>query len=387
MHNLSQLLRPYQEEAVKRALTAKRSTIKAATGTGKTIIAIEWLKSINMQTLIVVPTQALIFQSWVPKLQDARLLDVGQYYAYAKQEGKIMITTYSSAVSHPDLLARAEAVVLDEVHHLGAQTALERLLPKLKAKEYILGLSSTPERIDETHELFLKEFPICFDLSLGEAIRARIVAPLEVVELPAEMTKNEKQSYDKQTERIQQAFKTCGNNIANWTHCFDSTRRQYVGRLGIQAMSKRKKLLTKIEDKKRKILYVVGQHPDQRIIVFAESVEAIEEIKQDLLANDVSCETFHSRTEPWRRLEILEQWGSKFDVLLSCRALEEGLDVKEVAVGILLTSGTNKRQYIQRIGRIIRPKAGKVAKFYIIFCPSTIEDSYVKTVRRILSSD
>ena len=105
------------------ALKAKRGTIKAATGTGKTIIAIAWLKSVNAQSLIIVPTQALIYQSWAPKLQDAGLLDVGQFYAYSKQEGSTVITTYSSAVSHPELLEKAEAVVLDEVHHLGAQTA------------------------------------------------------------------------------------------------------------------------------------------------------------------------------------------------------------------------------------------------------------------------
>lgn len=381
------MLRPYQQEAVNRALEIKRSTIKAATGTGKTIIAIEWLKSIDLPTLIIVPTQALIFQSWAPKLQEAHLLDVGQYYAYSKQEGKTMITTYSSALSHPELLEKADVVVLDEIHHLGAQSALLRLLPKLSEKEYVLGLSSTPERRDDAHSLFLKEFPICFDLSLGEALRTGIVAPLQVFEVPAKMTLAERQRYDAQTDRIQRAFKHCGNNIANWMHCFDPATKQYVGRQGIMAMSRRKKLLTEVQDKKKKILDVVARHPGERIIVFAESVAAIEEIKECLLENRVSSETFHSRTEPWRRLEILEDWGSKFDVLLSCRALEEGLDVKEVAVGILLTSGANKRQYIQRIGRIIRPKEGKIAKFYIIYCPSTIEDSYVKTVRKILASD
>ena len=87
--------------------------------------------------LIIVPTQALIYQSWAPKLQEASLLDVGQYYAYSKTEGPVMITTYASAISHPELIERAEAVVLDEVHHLGARSALIRLLPRLKQKEYM----------------------------------------------------------------------------------------------------------------------------------------------------------------------------------------------------------------------------------------------------------
>ncbi|MHB2037331.1 MAG: DEAD/DEAH box helicase [Nitrososphaerales archaeon] len=379
-------LRSYQQQAVETALKVKRGTIKAATGTGKTIIAIAWLKSINVESLIIVPTQALIYQSWAPKLQEAGLLDVGQFYAYSKQEGSTMITTYSSAVSHPELLERAEAVVLDEVHHLGAQTSLLRLLPKLKEKDYVLGLSSVPERRDEMHEIFLREFPICFDLSLGDALRSGIVSPLEVIEIPSQMTNAESSKYEEQTEKIQRAFKFCGANISKWMRCYDPNTKQYVGRQGMLAMSRRKKLLSQIESKKERILEIIGRHPDQRIILFAESVQGIEEIKIFLIAHSVTCETFHSRTKPWRRMEILEDWGRKYDVLLSCRALEEGLDVNEVAVAILVTSGSSKRQFIQRIGRVIRPKEGKIARFYVVYCPGTVEESYAKTIAKILAA-
>ncbi len=383
----SMKLRPYQKKALESALSAKRGTIKAATGTGKTIIAIEWLKSIDTRSLIIVPTQALIYQSWAPKLQAAGLLDVGQFYAYSKQEGSTMITTYSSAVSRPELVEKTNAVVLDEVHHLGAQTALIRLLPRLKPKEYVLGLSSVPERRDEAHELFLNEFPICFDLSLGDALESGIVSPIEVAELPAEMTSAEREKYERYTKSIQKAFRFCGHNIARWARCFDPNTRQFLGRQGMLAMSRRKKLLSQIESKKEKIREIVDRHPDERIILFAESVRAIEEIKEFLLANGVSSETFHSRVEPWRRMEILADWGRNFNVLLSCRALEEGIDVKEVGVAILITSGTSKRQFIQRIGRIIRPVEGKVAKFYIVYCPGTVEESYPKTVRKLLNGN
>lgn len=314
-------------------------------------------------------------------------MDIAQYYAYLKQEGRTRVTTYSSAVSHPEFLENAEVVVLDEVHHLGARTALRRLLPVLKEKQYVLGLSSTPERRDEAHALFLKEFPICFDLSLKEALRDGIVAPIEVIEIPAMMTTDEREKYEAQTAKIQRAFKFCGNNIASWGRCFDPRTSQYIGKQGLLAMMKRKRLLTEIKDKKEKILEVISRNPGERIIVFAESVDAIEEIKEYLLTGGVSCETFHSKTESWRRFTLLEEWGSRYDILLSCRALEEGLDVKEVAIGILITSGTNKRQYIQRLGRILRPKEGKIARFYVIFCPSTIEDSYVKTVNSILRTN
>ena len=378
-------LRPYQREAVDAALAAKRSTIKAATGTGKTIIAIEWLMSIGVPSLIIVPTQALIFQSWSPKLRDSGLPNIGEYYAFSKHEGDIMITTYSSAISRLELLDRTKAVVLDEIHHLGAQTAIIRLLPMLKKKEFVLGLSSVPERRDEAHELFLKEFPICFEMNLGDALRSGIVAPIEVVRIASDMTSQERNRYDKNTQLIQRAFHVCGSNIASWNRCFDPTTRQYVGRLGMLALSRRKKLLSQVESKKAQTLRIIKRHPNERVIVFSESVNAIENIKEFLIDNQIACETYHSQKEPWKRMEILEDWGRKHNVLLSCRALEEGLDVKEVAVGVLISSGASKRQFIQRIGRVVRQRKGKTAHFYVLYCSGTVEETYLKTVEKVLA--
>jgi superfamily II DNA or RNA helicase len=377
------VLRPYQQEAVDKALKAKRATIKAPTGTGKTVIAMAWLKAIAMDALVIVPTQALIYQSWAPKLE-AQGFDVGRYYAYAKNFGPVTVTTFASAISHPELIDSVDVVVVDEIHHLGARTALLRILPKLKEKEYVLGLSSVPEREDLGHEFFLDEFPICYDLSLATALRSGYVSPIEILSVPAPMTEEERKKYESFTKRIQQAFAFCGPDIRRWGLCYNPKTRQYIGRLAIAAMSYRKKLLSSVESKKERVLEIIRGHPDQRVLLFSESVSAIEGMREYLESNDTTCATFHSRIEPWRRQRILEEWGQDFDVLLSCRALEEGMDVKEVAVGILITSGKSKRQYIQRMGRILRPLEGKEAKFYVVYCPGTLEEAYTKTIDKIL---
>src|SRR5579864_4661266 len=121
-------LRDYQREAVEKAYASKRATVKAPTGTGKTIIAIAWLEKIQKDALIIVPTQALIYQAWSPKLEQYGFENVGEYYAFAKKFGPVTITTFSSALSHPELVDAFDVVVVDEVHHLGARTALFRLL-------------------------------------------------------------------------------------------------------------------------------------------------------------------------------------------------------------------------------------------------------------------
>lgn len=384
----SLILRKYQEEAIEKALAIKRCTIKAPTGTGKTIIAINWLERIGTDALIIVPRQALIYQSWTPKLVESGYRNVGQYYAFVKQmRDPVTITTFASAIMRPNLLLdRVHAVVVDEVHHLGARGALRRLLPKLKQKEYVLGLSSVPEREDHTHELFLREFPVCYELGLGDAIRNRYVSPLKVINVPAKMTDKELQEYTVLTQRIQRAFKFCGPDLRRWNNHYDQASKQFVGRLGMWSLIKRKKLLSDIFAKKEEVLKIIKAHPFKRIILFSESVPAIEHLRAYLIENEVKCETFHAGTFPWKRERIFEKWGEDFQVLLSCRALDEGIDVKEVAIGILLTNGRSKRQFIQRIGRIIRPMENKRAEFYVVYSPDTVEETYFKTISKILMS-
>jgi len=175
--------------------------------------------------------------------------------------------------------------------------------------------------------------------------------------------------------------------LASWMSCYDPKTRKYVGRKGIQAITRRKKLLSRIETKKTRVLEILSQHQNERVLIFSESVQAIEEIKEFLSEQGVRSETFHSQIEPWRRMEILQDWGKGFEVLLSVRALEEGLDVEEVGVAILLTSGKSKRQFIQRIGRIIRRVEGKIAQFYVVYCPDTVEETYLTTIQSILRTE
>jgi superfamily II DNA or RNA helicase len=151
-------------------------------------------------------------------------------------------------------------------------------------------------------------------------------------------------------------------------------------------MIKRKKLLSNVFAKKEEVLKIIQAHPQQHIILFSESVPAIESLRKYLLENNVRCETFHSGTFPWKKERIFEEWGNEFQALLSCRALDEGIDVKEVAVGILITNGKSKRQFVQRIGRIIRPMEGKRAEFYVVYSPDTVEERYFKTISKILLS-
>jgi len=77
--------------------------------------------------------------------------------------------------------------------------------------------------------------------------------------------------------------------------------------------------------------------------------------------------------------------GLDFNVLLSCRALDEGIDVPECGIAVMIASGMSVRQLVQRKGRIMRPREGKVAKLYIIYARGSIESKIPMKVKAILS--
>ena len=75
--------------------------------------------------------------------------------------------------------------------------------------------------------------------------------------------------------------------------------------------------------------------------------------------NHSAC-IYHSKLAPnWRRDNLRLFRQGVFDVLVSCRALDEGMNVPETTVAIIASSTASHRQRIQRLGRVLRPARGK----------------------------
>jgi superfamily II DNA or RNA helicase len=57
-----------------------------------------------------------------------------------------------------------------------------------------------------------------------------------------------------------------------------------------------------------------------------------------------------------------------FNALVTCRALDEGVNVPETTIAVIASSTASIRQRIQRLGRVPRPAAGKkMATVYTIY--------------------
>lgn len=378
-------LRPYQIEALNEFLKKRKGVLAMATATGKTFVALEAIRCIKPPVAIIVPTIPIMQTVWLRRLKQAGWseADIGLYYGEKKELKPILITTYHSASRHPEILSRYPFLIFDEVHHLAAPTWSKLLEIASKAK-YSLGLTATLSKWNPDNWKIIKVMPIIYSFQIPEARKGGWVAPIEVYSAPAEMSYAEAYEYEKYQEIIRKVTFELGTpNPTEWSKLAKQGNR--IARKGLWALTRRKMLLSSIEDKKRVVLEIVRQvPPNKKVLLFSESIRAIEDLRRYLTANGYKCLVYHSEMKKKEREYVLrKQWGEAgYNILLSCRALDEGLDVPEASVGIIHCSGRTPRQIVQRLGRLIRKMPGKIARVYVVWAAGTVESRVLSAVKR-----
>jgi superfamily II DNA or RNA helicase/very-short-patch-repair endonuclease len=150
-------LRPEQETAAAAMLTHDTGVLAATTAFGKTVLAANLIAARGVNTLILVHRQQLMEQ-WVERLMqflDLAEDEIGRLGAGRKKlTGRIDVAIIQSLVRKgvvKDLVADYGHLVIDECHHLSAQS-FEQVARRAKAR-YILGLSATVTRKDGHHPI------------------------------------------------------------------------------------------------------------------------------------------------------------------------------------------------------------------------------------------
>jgi superfamily II DNA or RNA helicase len=359
-------LRPYQEEAYEAWLMkGRRGIIIAPTGTGKTVIACHAIMAANTPTLIITPRERIL-KMWQESLKVKFNLEATAFYDREKVLSNLTISIYNSVVLHPWILDHFKMVILDEVHHVAAET-FSQILFRLEGKD-VMALTATLKREDGRHNEVAARLPVVYCLDLATAIKNGYVSPIEIYPVSAPLTEVESRLYRDVEHKIMrvrselEAAKATGSSNTRW---LETQLKKLLNR--------RRQLLSRIPSKKKKVLELVKGCKEDRVIVFSESIDSIEELKNYLTENGVSAETYHSGKPERVRDAIFAGWGKAFKVLLAVRALDEGIDVPEVATGIIIASGKSTRQLVQRQGRLMRPVEGKTAKLYVVYAESTYE--------------
>jgi superfamily II DNA or RNA helicase len=389
-------LKKDQLEAVKAWIdNGCRGSVIFSTGTGKTEIAFEcarWAAKLSGQDrftiLFLVPRIVLIEQN-VRRLRRYGISDdhIGIYYGERKDIREITISTYQSAINNYNLIRSASMVVLDEVHLVSeSAVAFDSIFDIIveDSRRAILGLTATINEKDPKYQTILTVVPPVKKYMIKDAVTdGRLAKPI-VKPVEVSFTSEEQKSYDRASTAIK--------DISRKLQAYDPVKmtkilmrggsRASMAKIWFAHVRKRKELLSATRQKLLKAAELVKRHTGERIMIFSETIDSIQQLKAILEANGIPAQTIHNGIKPNERKEILGSWGKDYFPLLSVHTLEIGYDVPQVGIAIIIASTSNMNQVAQRIGRVIRKVNGKdQALVYVVYVNGTKDDNVLKVVR------
>lgn len=368
--------RPYQKEALASWRHHElRGVVALPTGAGKTAVAVQAVLRTGRSSLVVVPTLALLKQ-WYSVLSDAfgDAVQVGLLGGGYHEVTPLTVTTYDSAYIHAERYGdRFALVVYDEVHHLPAEKYA--VIPKMLLAPYSLGLSATPERPDGGHEL-LPELVgrICYRRS-PEDLAGTYLAPYQLVRIPIELTAHERFEYA-QAEAVYKDFlqkhHLTVRSSEDWQRFILVAATSHSGgREALLAARRRREIQAGAMRKGVTLGNLLRQHWDDKCIIFTKSVEEVYALSHKFLIPGITYETTARE-----RKEILDRFrGGRYRAIIASDVLNEGVDVPDANVAVILAGSASHREYVQRLGRILRPKDGKQATLYELVTTGTGEES------------
>ncbi len=378
-------LRDYQSDALKAWIDSGRNgVIVLPTGAGKTILAIEAVARLNMPTLVVVPTLDLIDQ-WVTKLSAEFNIEVGIYGGGEHILRPITVATYDTAYLRAEELGnKFYFIVFDEVHHLPSSGYIQ--IAEMYAAPYKLGLTATYEREDGLHEKLTKLIGgKIFDMSVKK-LAGKHLSNYTLKRVTTELTPEENEEYEKQ-HHIYTNYLRSHNIILRTPKDFQyfvmRTGRDPQAREALLARHRARMIALNSKSKLDKLRDILEKHHSDRILIFTEHNRLVQEISKRFLIPSITHKT--PRNE---RTEILDNFRSeKYRAVVTSKVLNEGIDVPEANVAVVLSGSGSSREFIQRLGRILRKKEGKKAIMYEIISRKTSEVRTSRKRRRGISSN
>ncbi|GAC1356621.1 MAG: DEAD/DEAH box helicase family protein [Ktedonobacteraceae bacterium] len=368
--------RPYQHEAANAWRAAGNAgVVVLPTGAGKTFVAAMAIQQADTWALAVVPTIDLL-QQWRTALAGALTLntdDIGVFGGGEKEIKPITIITYDSAAIYPRELSNFGLLIFDECHHLPAPTY--RLIAESAFTPLRLGLSATPERSDMAHtELQELIGPEVYRRSPAELTEGRYLAQYKEQRVEVTLSAEDEARYNEQ-RRVYRSFLQRRHIVIRSPEDFQQkvlymSARDPEAREAMLAWRVARSIAMNAPGKYEAIEGILEAHKDDQVIIFSEYNAVVEEISRRCCIPNITY-----KTPAEERRNILERFrAGTYSKLVTGRVLNEGVDVPDCRVAIIVSGNSTKREYIQRLGRILRPKEGQALLYELVTSGTTEEE-------------
>jgi superfamily II DNA or RNA helicase len=363
-HHLT--LRDYQQKALDNwSKAGKRGCVVLPTGSGKTVIGIKAIEMVNSASLVIVPTIDLMDQ-WTSVLSKYfPNMKIGNLGGGIDDIQAITVSTYDSAyIRASNLGNRFALIILDEVHHLAAPGY--RTIAEQFASPFRLGLTATIEREDELH----KDFPrlvggVVFQAHAVDLAKNKHLASYEIERRQVDMLPEELEEYKKQFGIYQVCLKKVGlrmNYAGAFRRLIMISGRSIAARDAVLARNKAMDIALNSRSKIEELRKILAQNRGLRTIIFTQHNKLVYEIADRFLIPFIT----HKSGKEERQDTLSGFKDGRYNAIVTSKVLDEGVDVPDAQLGIILSGTGSSREFIQRLGRLLRPKSDSNRKAKLI---------------------
>ena len=364
-------LRTYQNKALDNWRRAgNRGVMILPTAAGKTFIALKAIELLKIQTLIIVPTLDLVDQ-WKKRVRECLGVEAGVVGGGENVVRMVTVSTYDSAYSQTAQLGnKFMFLVFDEVHHLASPGYMQ--IGEMYIAPYRMGLTATYERADQRHALLpLVVGDPVYSIDIEE-LAGKHLSPFTYENVTVELTPEEQRTYEAEMgvfKNYLRERRIVLKSAADFQRFIMTTGRDMRAREALLARNKALRVAVNSEAKLNLLAERLETFRKEKILVFTLYNDLVYTISRRFLIPAVTYQT--PREE---RREILANFGSgKYKVIVTSQVLDEGVDVPDASVGLVLGGTGSAREYVQRLGRLLRKKEGKTAKLVEIISKETVE--------------
>lgn len=350
-------MRGYQ----KRALDAwdkagRRGVIVLPTGAGKTVIAMKAIELVNQPAVVIVPTLDLLEQ-WRKRVHEEMGIDVGVYGGGENTVKAVTICTYDSAyIRAAEIGNRFSLLIFDEVHHLPGESF--RQIAEMFTAPYRVGLTATYEREDMLHlELPRLIGGVVYRLR-PEDLAGTYLSDFRLEKVNVDLTPEEKAEYERNygmfTRYLEENRIWLNSPIAFQRFIMRSSSDPQA-RQALLARNRALSIAFNSEKKLDKLEEILGSNPDERVLIFTQHNDLVYKISRRFLLPFITHTTAKEE-----RFDVLKSFREgSYRAIVTSKVLDEGIDVPEASVGVIVSGTGSSREFVQRLGRLLRKSEGK----------------------------
>jgi superfamily II DNA or RNA helicase len=360
--------RPYQEDALAAWLAADgRGVVVLPTGAGKTVLALMATERLGLRTLVVVPTIELLYQ-WREAMIERLGLPkskVGVVGDGRREVRPVTIITYASAAMPEAPIGGTGLLICDEAHHLPSPSYSS--IPARCGAPYRLGITATPERGDGAEDgLYRLLGPVVYQRTPAELSAEGHLAKFREKRIYVDLRPEEALRYGALMTEWKWFIARNRGMLSRGGDFFGELIRRSgsdpVARQALRAHHQARMIALNAEAKLGEVARLLAQHRTDKVLIFSEYTVLVDRISRALALPAITY-----RTAADERKGILQAFrNGGYSKLVAGRVLNEGVDVPDANVAIVVSGNSTPREHIQRLGRVIRPKQSEAVLYELV---------------------